>query len=129
MLPWPLSHSGSDSEPRAAAPSHPCLSFPTWDRSFEGQVGRCSWGQLLPPCSHAPWPSLATELLETRRPLAHECLGEALRVMRQVISKYQLLNTVETLTAAGTLIAKVKGQLAKTGPQGLEGFLEEGMGA
>uniref|UniRef100_A0A8C6E7D7 Rho GTPase activating protein 45 n=1 Tax=Moschus moschiferus TaxID=68415 RepID=A0A8C6E7D7_MOSMO len=51
---------------------------------------------------------LRDELLEARRPLAHECLGEALRVMRQVISKYPLLNTVETLTAAGTLIAKVK---------------------
>ncbi|XP_033054425.1 rho GTPase-activating protein 45 isoform X6 [Trachypithecus francoisi] len=48
------------------------------------------------------------DLLEARRPLAHECLGEALRVMRQIISKYPLLNTVETLTAAGTLIAKVK---------------------
>uniref|UniRef100_A0A452ER18 Rho GTPase activating protein 45 n=1 Tax=Capra hircus TaxID=9925 RepID=A0A452ER18_CAPHI len=51
---------------------------------------------------------LRDELLEARRPLAHECLGEALRVMRQVISKYPLLNTVETLTAAGTLIAKIK---------------------
>ncbi|NP_001192670.2 rho GTPase-activating protein 45 [Bos taurus] len=51
---------------------------------------------------------LHDELLEARRPLAHECLGEALRVMHQVISKYPLLNTVETLTAAGTLIAKVK---------------------
>lgn len=51
---------------------------------------------------------LRDDLLEARRPLAHECLGEALRVMRQVISKYPLLNTVETLTAAGTLIAKVK---------------------
>uniref|UniRef100_A0A2K6T5E4 Rho GTPase activating protein 45 n=1 Tax=Saimiri boliviensis boliviensis TaxID=39432 RepID=A0A2K6T5E4_SAIBB len=51
---------------------------------------------------------LNDDLLEARRPLAHECLGEALRVMRQVISKYPLLNTVETLTAAGTLIAKVK---------------------
>ncbi|XP_033054420.1 rho GTPase-activating protein 45 isoform X1 [Trachypithecus francoisi] len=51
---------------------------------------------------------LHDDLLEARRPLAHECLGEALRVMRQIISKYPLLNTVETLTAAGTLIAKVK---------------------
>ncbi|XP_069914545.1 rho GTPase-activating protein 45 isoform X2 [Oryctolagus cuniculus] len=51
---------------------------------------------------------LRDDLLEARRPLAHECLGEALRVMRQVISKYPLLNTVETLTAAGTLIARVK---------------------
>ncbi|TEA33435.1 hypothetical protein DBR06_SOUSAS8010333 [Sousa chinensis] len=51
---------------------------------------------------------LREDLLEARRPLAHECLGEALRVMHQVISKYPLLNTVESLTAAGTLIAKVK---------------------
>uniref|UniRef100_A0A671LVT1 Minor histocompatibility protein HA-1-like n=1 Tax=Sinocyclocheilus anshuiensis TaxID=1608454 RepID=A0A671LVT1_9TELE len=36
-------------------------------------------------------------------------LGEVLRVLRQVISTYPLLNTVETLTAAGTLISKVKG--------------------
>ncbi|XP_041913326.1 rho GTPase-activating protein 45 isoform X3 [Alosa sapidissima] len=47
--------------------------------------------------------------LENRRPLAHECLGEVLRVFRQVISLYPLLNTVETLTAAGKLISKVKG--------------------
>ncbi|XP_067872378.1 rho GTPase-activating protein 45-like isoform X2 [Heterodontus francisci] len=46
---------------------------------------------------------------ETRRPIAHECLGEVLRILRQVINKYPLLNTVETLTAAGTLISKVKG--------------------
>ncbi|KAF6092283.1 Rho GTPase activating protein 45 [Phyllostomus discolor] len=51
---------------------------------------------------------LCDDFLEARRPMAHESLGEALRVMRQVICKYPLLNTVETLTAAGTLIAKVK---------------------
>uniref|UniRef100_A0A673GP37 Minor histocompatibility protein HA-1-like n=1 Tax=Sinocyclocheilus rhinocerous TaxID=307959 RepID=A0A673GP37_9TELE len=43
------------------------------------------------------------------RQAVHECLGEVLRVLRQVISTYPLLNTVETLTAAGTLISKVKG--------------------
>ncbi|RXM93585.1 Minor histocompatibility protein HA-1 [Acipenser ruthenus] len=47
------------------------------------------------------------EKLEGRRPLAHECLGEVLRILRQVISMYPLLNTVETLTAAGTLISKL----------------------
>ncbi|XP_029138812.1 rho GTPase-activating protein 45 [Protobothrops mucrosquamatus] len=47
--------------------------------------------------------------LESRRSLAHECLGEALRILRQVINKYPLLNTLETLTAAGTLISRVKG--------------------
>nr|XP_015220810.1 PREDICTED: minor histocompatibility protein HA-1 [Lepisosteus oculatus] len=52
---------------------------------------------------------LGEDKQENRRPLAHECLGEVLRILRQVISKYPLLNTVETLTAAGTLISKVKG--------------------
>ncbi|XP_062816416.1 rho GTPase-activating protein 45 isoform X1 [Anolis carolinensis] len=47
--------------------------------------------------------------VESRRPVAHEYLGEALRILRQIISKYPLLNTLETLTAAGTLISKVKG--------------------
>ncbi|TRY55222.1 hypothetical protein DNTS_032686 [Danionella cerebrum] len=46
------------------------------------------------PCSH---------------PAVHESLGEVLCVLRQVISTHPLLNTVETLTAAGTLISKVKG--------------------
>ncbi|KAF1671456.1 HMHA1 protein, partial [Pygoscelis papua] len=46
---------------------------------------------------------------EPQRPLAHEGLGETLRILRQVINKYPLLNTLETLTAAGTLISKVKG--------------------
>ncbi|XP_007489438.1 rho GTPase-activating protein 45 isoform X2 [Monodelphis domestica] len=52
---------------------------------------------------------LRDEQLDARRPLAHECLGEVLRVLRQVIGKYPLLNTLEILTAAGTLISKVKG--------------------
>ncbi|XP_023599053.1 rho GTPase-activating protein 45 isoform X3 [Myotis lucifugus] len=68
-------------------------------------MGRLSLG---PPTPSLLIPALPADLLEARRPLAHECLGEALRVMRQVICKYPLLNTVETLTAAGTLIAKVK---------------------
>uniref|UniRef100_A0A671SNF2 Minor histocompatibility protein HA-1-like n=1 Tax=Sinocyclocheilus anshuiensis TaxID=1608454 RepID=A0A671SNF2_9TELE len=46
---------------------------------------------------------------ENRRPLAHEFLGEVLRILRQVISMYPLLNTVETLTATGKLISQVKG--------------------
>ncbi|KAM9832586.1 rho GTPase-activating protein 45 [Neosynchiropus ocellatus] len=50
-----------------------------------------------------------TEGKESQRPVAHECLGEVLRVLRQVISTYPLLNTVEILTAAGELISKVKG--------------------
>ncbi|XP_008298313.1 minor histocompatibility protein HA-1 isoform X2 [Stegastes partitus] len=50
-----------------------------------------------------------TEGKESQRPVAHECLGEVLRVLRQVINTYPLLNTVEILTATGNLISKVKG--------------------
>nr|XP_033478191.1 rho GTPase-activating protein 45 isoform X4 [Epinephelus lanceolatus] len=52
---------------------------------------------------------LAEGKKEGQRPMAHECLGEVLRVLRQVINTYPLLNTVEILTAAGKLISKVKG--------------------
>ncbi|XP_023798908.1 rho GTPase-activating protein 45 isoform X2 [Cyanistes caeruleus] len=54
-------------------------------------------------------PPFLADPKEPQRPLAHECLGETLRILRQVINKYPLLNTLETLTAAGTLISKVKG--------------------
>uniref|UniRef100_A0A4W3IFE8 Rho GTPase activating protein 45 n=1 Tax=Callorhinchus milii TaxID=7868 RepID=A0A4W3IFE8_CALMI len=57
---------------------------------------------------HGLTPSYLSDL-ESRRPVAHEALGEVLWVLRQIIGKYPLLNTVETLTAAGTLISKVKG--------------------
>ncbi|KAK2835748.1 hypothetical protein Q5P01_016232 [Channa striata] len=52
---------------------------------------------------------LAEGKKENHRPMAHECLGEVLRVLRQVINTHPLLNTVEILTAAGKLISKVKG--------------------
>ncbi|KAM6939451.1 rho GTPase-activating protein 45 isoform 2-T2 [Lycodopsis pacificus] len=52
---------------------------------------------------------MAEDKRESQRPVAHECLGEVLRVLRQVINTYPLLNTVEILTAAGKLISKVKG--------------------
>uniref|UniRef100_A0A8C4SQR6 Rho GTPase-activating protein 29 n=1 Tax=Erpetoichthys calabaricus TaxID=27687 RepID=A0A8C4SQR6_ERPCA len=41
--------------------------------------------------------------------VVHERLGELLRVLRTVISKHQTLNSVDILSAAGTVIAKVKG--------------------
>lgn len=42
--------------------------------------------------------------------VVHERLGELLRVLKAVISKHHSLNSVEILSAAGTLIAKVKGK-------------------
>ncbi len=41
--------------------------------------------------------------------VVHERLGELLRVLKAVISKHHSLNSVEILSAAGTLIAKIKG--------------------
>uniref|UniRef100_A0A4W4H813 Rho GTPase activating protein 45b n=1 Tax=Electrophorus electricus TaxID=8005 RepID=A0A4W4H813_ELEEL len=71
----------------------------------------CNTFQILGE-SIVSWPALFLTkmiLFENRRPLAHECLGEVLRILRQVIATYPLLNTVETLTAAGKLISQVKG--------------------
>ncbi|XP_007885317.2 rho GTPase-activating protein 29 [Callorhinchus milii] len=41
--------------------------------------------------------------------VAHERLGELLRVLKAVISKHQSLNSVDILSATGTVISKVKG--------------------
>ncbi|KAL4635108.1 rho GTPase-activating protein 29-like isoform X1 [Arapaima gigas] len=41
--------------------------------------------------------------------VVHERLGELLRVLKGLIGKHQALNSVEILSAAGTVIAKVKG--------------------
>ncbi|XP_035270062.1 rho GTPase-activating protein 29 isoform X2 [Anguilla anguilla] len=41
--------------------------------------------------------------------VVHERLGELLRVLKAVIGKHQTLNSVDILSAAGTVIAKVKG--------------------
>lgn len=58
----------------------------------------------------SPTTTLSHPGKESQRPVAHECLGEVLRILRQVINTYPLLNTVEILTAAGKLISKVKGR-------------------
>lgn len=43
-----------------------------------------------------------------------ERLGELLCVLKAVIGKHQTLNSVDILGAAGTVIAKVKGQYLHT---------------
>ncbi|MCJ8745333.1 hypothetical protein PDJAM_G00129060 [Pangasius djambal] len=48
--------------------------------------------------------------------VVRERLGELLRVLRCVISKHQALNSEEILSAAGALIAKVKGQHTALSP-------------
>lgn len=73
------------------------------------QIAHCGINEcclLLPSSTLTP---LRPPGKEVQRPVAHECLGEVLRVLRQVISTYPLLNTVEILTAAGKLISRVKG--------------------
>ncbi|NXG64115.1 HMHA1 protein, partial [Hemiprocne comata] len=97
--------------PRAVSKGH---KTPTCYSPMEGGEGPFidpeDISQLLADvCRAAFQPPRLTDPKEPQRPLAHECLGETLRILRQVINKYPLLNTLETLTAAGTLISKVKG--------------------
>lgn len=42
--------------------------------------------------------------------VVHERLGEVLRVLKAIINKHPNLNSVDVLSAAGTVIAKVKGK-------------------
>lgn len=105
---WTLGRGGYRSPLSAASPADTPTESPGSDSAEDishllADVARFAEGlEKLKECV------LRDDLLEARRPLAHECLGEALRVMRQVVSRYPLLGTVETLTAAGNLIAKIK---------------------
>ncbi|XP_032160636.1 rho GTPase-activating protein 45 isoform X1 [Mustela erminea] len=103
---WTLGR-GHRSPLAAAGPAEPPVEGPCPDTGeishLLADVGRFAKAlEKLKECV------LRDDLLEARRPLAHEYLGDALRVMRQIISRYPLLNTVESLTAAGTLIAKIR---------------------
>ncbi|PKU27171.1 minor histocompatibility protein ha-1 isoform x1 [Limosa lapponica baueri] len=84
--------------------------LPGMGQGVDGRLGRAGmWGRDVGQgCGPAFQPPSLSDPKEPQRPLAHECLGETLRILRQVINKYPLLNTLETLTAAGTLISKVK---------------------
>lgn len=55
-------------------------------------------------------PFLFSENQDGLHQVVHERLGELLRVLKAVINKYQNLNSVDILSAAGTVIAKVKGK-------------------
>ncbi|XP_045846114.1 rho GTPase-activating protein 45 isoform X5 [Meles meles] len=103
---WTLGR-GHRSPLAAASPAEPPVEGPCPDTGdishLLADVGRFAKAlEKLKECV------MNDDLLEARRPLAHEYLGDALRVMRQIISRYPLLNTVESLTAAGTLIARVR---------------------
>lgn len=84
-----------------------------WDQTSQSSLWQPVPARLNPSPLRSSLPGK-----ESQRPVAHECLGEVLRVLRQVINTYPLLNTVEILTAAGKLISKVKGQSAvQRGPR------------
>ncbi|XP_066479745.1 rho GTPase-activating protein 29 [Tiliqua scincoides] len=51
---------------------------------------------------------LSEENQDCLHQVVHERLGELLRVLKAIISKHQSLNSVDILSAAGTVIAKVK---------------------
>ncbi|XP_007422901.1 rho GTPase-activating protein 29 [Python bivittatus] len=51
---------------------------------------------------------LSEENQDCLHQVVHERLGELLRVLKAIINKHQSLNSVDVLSAAGTVIAKVK---------------------
>uniref|UniRef100_A0A6I8RVR1 Rho GTPase-activating protein 29 n=1 Tax=Xenopus tropicalis TaxID=8364 RepID=A0A6I8RVR1_XENTR len=51
---------------------------------------------------------VSTENQESLHHVVHDRLGELLRVLKTVITKHSILNSVDILGAAGTVIAKVK---------------------
>ncbi|XP_018115106.1 rho GTPase activating protein 29 S homeolog isoform X2 [Xenopus laevis] len=51
---------------------------------------------------------VSTENQESLHHVVHERLGELLRILKAVINKHHILNSVDILGAAGTVIAKVK---------------------
>uniref|UniRef100_A0A673IE26 Rho GTPase-activating protein 29 n=1 Tax=Sinocyclocheilus rhinocerous TaxID=307959 RepID=A0A673IE26_9TELE len=84
--------SGSDSMDMAGADPDCIMQLVNDVRAFLVLLKALSW--LNKDCMHQ---------------VVHERLGELLRVLKAVISKHHSLNSVEILSAAGTLIAKVKG--------------------
>lgn len=61
----------------------------------------------LHACLFSPFPP---ENLEGLQVLVQERLAELLRVLKAIIGQHQTLNSADILGAAGTVIAKVKGQ-------------------
>lgn len=59
-----------------------------------------------------------SENLEDLQEVVQERLAELLRVLKAVIGKHQALNSADILGAAGTVIAKVKGQYLLTSTHG-----------
>lgn len=57
-----------------------------------------------------------TENQECLQHVVNERLGELVRVLKTVIGKHQALNSSEILGAAGTVIAKVKGEHPPSAP-------------
>lgn len=53
---------------------------------------------------------------ECSQHVVNERLGELVRVLKTVIGKHQALNSSEILGAAGTVIAKVKGEHPPSAP-------------
>lgn len=61
-------------------------------------------------CFNVVFSLLFSENHDGLHQIVHERLGELLRVLKAVINKHQTLNSVDILSAAGTVIAKVKGK-------------------
>uniref|UniRef100_A0A3Q4I7L6 Rho GTPase-activating protein 29/45 N-terminal domain-containing protein n=1 Tax=Neolamprologus brichardi TaxID=32507 RepID=A0A3Q4I7L6_NEOBR len=105
------SSSSSTLTPTSAGLQDPSASCPGTPSAQHNKLGMMQGVGCPSPVATLKRPTALSRhasAAESQRPVAHECLGEVLRILRQVINTYPLLNTVEILTAAGKLISKVK---------------------
>lgn len=97
--------SGGDSSPSGLPVEHEdIITLTQLVKTFRESLARLK--QIFHPDRKGSGGELRTE---TNRVQAHERLGEVLRILRQILEKYPVIQSTELLMAAGNMIQRVKG--------------------
>ncbi|XP_054141739.1 rho GTPase-activating protein 29 isoform X3 [Melozone crissalis] len=104
---WAMGRSTKSSSLSSISSNSDCFDYPVVDPEYIMQVVNDvrKFADVLLYLREA---FLSEENHDGLHQVVHERLGELLRVLKAVINKHQTLNSVDILSAAGTVIAKVK---------------------
>ncbi|NXU48849.1 RHG29 protein, partial [Turnix velox] len=104
---WGMGHSTKSSSLSSISSNSDCYDNPVVDPEYIMQLVNDvrKFADVLLYLKEA---ILSEESQDGLHQVVHERLGELLRVLKAVINKHQALNSVDILSAAGTVIAKVK---------------------
>ncbi|KAF2984490.1 hypothetical protein EK904_003435 [Melospiza melodia maxima] len=111
---WAMGRSTKSSSLSSISSNSDCFDYPVVDPEYIMQVVNDvrKFADVLLYLREAflseASPLLFSENHDGLHQVVHERLGELLRVLKAVINKHQTLNSVDILSAAGTVIAKVK---------------------